>query len=137
MDAMLAIYGGARTAEETRERLRELIEHQKRYGFSKWGVEDRASGVVVGDCGIQLLEGGPDVELGYRLRPSVWGRGYATEGARACLGAAFTGLGIDRVVAIVEPGNAASVRVLEKIGMRPAGERRALGRMWDLYAASA
>ena len=50
--------------------------------------------------------------------------------------AAFTRLGIDRVIAIVEPANAASVRGLEKIGMRPAGRRAALGRTWDLYTAS-
>ena len=130
---MLAVHGDA---ERTRERVRDLIEHQERHGFSKWGVKERASGVLVGDCGMQLLEGGPDVELGYHFRPSVWGRGYATEAAGACLAEAFTKLGIDRVIAIVEPGNAASVRVLEKIGMRPAGERRALGRTWDLYTAS-
>jgi [ribosomal protein S5]-alanine N-acetyltransferase len=127
--------GGVRTAEGTLERVRGLIEHQERHGFSKWGVRERASGQLVGDCGIQLLEGGPDVELGFHLRPSVWGRGYATEAARACLDAAFAGLGLDEVIAIVAPGNAASVRVLEKIGMRPAGEREALGRTWDLFTA--
>jgi ribosomal-protein-alanine N-acetyltransferase len=127
--------GGARTAEGTLERVRGLIEHQERHGFSKWGVCERASGELVGDCGIQLLEDGPDVELGFHLRPSVWGRGYATEAAQACLDAAFSGLGLDEVIAIVAPGNAASVRVLEKIGMRPAGEREALGRTWDLFTA--
>jgi [ribosomal protein S5]-alanine N-acetyltransferase len=127
--------GGARSPAGTLERVRGLIEHQQRHGFSKWGVEERASGDLVGDCGIQLLEGGPDVELGFHLRPSVWGRGYATEAARACLDAAFTSLGLDQVIAIVAPGNAASVRVLEKLGMRAAGEREALGRTWDLFTA--
>jgi RimJ/RimL family protein N-acetyltransferase len=127
--------GGARTPEGTLERVRGLIEHQERHGFSKWGVRERASGALVGDCGIQLLEGGPDVELGFHLRRSMWGRGYATEAAGACLDAAFTGLGLDEVIAIVAPGNAASVRVLEKIGMQPAGEREALGRTWDLFTA--
>jgi RimJ/RimL family protein N-acetyltransferase len=65
----------------------------------------------------------------------VWGRGYATEAAGACLDAAFAGLRLDEVIAIVAPGNAASVRVLEKIGMRPAGTRDALGRTWDLFTA--
>jgi RimJ/RimL family protein N-acetyltransferase len=127
--------GGARSPVGTRERVRGLIEHQEGHGFSKWGVWERASGTLIGDCGIQLLEGGPDVELGFHLRRSAWGRGYATEAARACLDAAFTGLGLNEVVAIVAPGNAASARVLEKIGMRPAGERRALGRTWQLFTA--
>jgi RimJ/RimL family protein N-acetyltransferase len=89
----------------------------------------------VGDCGIQLLEGGPDVELGFHLRRSAWGQGYATEAARSCLAAAFAGLGLDQVIAIVAPGNAASARVLEKIGMQRAGKREALGRTWDLFTA--
>jgi RimJ/RimL family protein N-acetyltransferase len=127
--------GGARSPAGTLERVRGLIEHQERHGFSKWGVCERASGALIGDCGIQLLEGGPDVELGFHLRPSAWGRGYATEAARACLDAAFADLGLDEVIAIVAPGNAASVRVLEKIGMRPAGEREALGRTWELFTA--
>jgi RimJ/RimL family protein N-acetyltransferase len=127
--------GGARTPAGTRERVRGLIEHQSSHGFSKWGVEERANGALIGDCGIQLLEGGPDVELGFHLRRSAWGRGYATEAAGACLEAAFTGAGLDQVIAIVAPGNAASVRVLLKIGMRPAGEREALGRTWDLFTA--
>jgi [ribosomal protein S5]-alanine N-acetyltransferase len=127
--------GGARTPEGTLERVRGLVEHQERHGFSKWGVCERASGALIGDCGMQLLEGGPDVELGFHLRPSSWGRGYATEAARACLDAAFTAIGLAEVIAIVAPGNAASVRVLEKIGMRPAGEREALGRTWELFTA--
>jgi len=142
---MLAAYGdpevmrfslsGACSAEASLARLRRLIAHDERHGFSKWGVCERASGLLVGDCGIQLLEDGPDVELGFHLRRSVWGRGYATEAARACLDAAFASLELDQVIAIVAPGNAASVRVLEKIGMRPAGKRQALGRTWDLFTA--
>jgi [ribosomal protein S5]-alanine N-acetyltransferase len=134
-DVMRFSGGGARSPAGTLERVRGLIEHQERHGFSKWGVEERGLGRLVGDCGIQLLEGGPDVELGFHLRRSAWGRGYATEAARACLDSAFTGLGLAQVVAIVAPGNAASVRVLEKIGMRAAGEREALGRTWELFIA--
>ena len=126
---------GPCTREESDARVRSMIEHQERHGLSKWGVEECASGLLVGDCGVQLLEGGPDVELGFHLRRSAWGRGYATEAARACLDAAFAGLGLEEVIAIVAPGNAASVRVLEKIGMRPAGTRDALGRTWDLFTA--
>ena len=142
---MLAVHGdpevmrfslsGACTAEDARGRLHRLIEHQERHGFSKWGVRERSSGALVGDCGVQLLEGGPDVELGFHLRRSVWGQGYATEAARACLEASFAGLGLDQVIAIVATGNVASVRVLEKIGMQPGGTRDALGRTWDLFTA--
>jgi RimJ/RimL family protein N-acetyltransferase len=59
-----------------------------------------------------------DVELGYRLRPAVWGRGLATEGARLLVRRAFTSLGVDRVVATTMAVNTGSRRVLEKAGLR-------------------
>jgi RimJ/RimL family protein N-acetyltransferase len=59
-----------------------------------------------------------DIELGYRLRPAVWGRGLATEGARLLVRRAFTSLGVDRVVATTMAVNAGSRRVLEKAGLR-------------------
>lgn len=59
-----------------------------------------------------------DVELGYRLLPSAWGRGLATRGARALVLRAFTELGLERVVATTMAVNAGSRRVLEKAGLR-------------------
>ena len=61
------------------------------------------------------LDGG--TELGYRLMPSVWGRGYATEGAQALVAKAFTNLGVERIVATTMTVNTASRRVLEKAGL--------------------
>ena len=130
---MLAVYGdpevmrfslsGACTAEDARGRLHRLIEHQERHGFSKWGVGER-SGALVGDCGVQLLEGGPDVELGFHLRRSVWGRGYATEAARACLEASFAGLGLDEVAPL------AGVRFRGLMTMPPAVSDPEDARAW-------
>src|SRR5205085_6474647 len=118
-----------------RARLEGLIEHQHRHGFSKWAVLEREGGRVIGDCGLLLLDGGPDVELGFHFRRTEWGRGYATEAAAPCLEAAFVHLDLVRVVAVVMPGNAAAVRVLERMGMRPCGRRPLLGRQFDLYEA--
>ena len=61
---------------------------------------------------------GPAVEIGWRLARAYWGRGYATEAAEAALAHAFGPLGLREVVAFTVPGNAASRRVMEKIGMR-------------------
>jgi [ribosomal protein S5]-alanine N-acetyltransferase len=76
---------------------------------------------------------GPEVELGYDLHPDVWGRGLATEAARATVRLALGPLGIDRVVAVVKPNHAASRRVLEKAGLTHAGEREAYGEQLLLY----
>ena len=112
----------------------EYIAHQERYGFSFWAVLERENGRVIGDAG--LYHGEPDsseVELGYTLGRSWWGRGYATEAAAACLHAAFDVLALETVTAIADPANAASARVLDKIGMQLAGRRIAYGRTQLAY----
>ena len=97
-----------------------------RRGFGPWVARERASGRVVGYVGLTvptfLPEVLPAVEVGWRLSPTVWGRGYATEGGRAALAEAFTTLGLDEVCSIIQVGNDASVAVARRLGMR--GERR-------------
>ena len=143
-EAVLAVFsdpevghftGGAHTTIEDSERLVEANrEHQERHGFSMWAVEERATGVLVGEVGLQLLERrGPDVEIGWSLGREAWGRGYATEAAGAWLDAAFATLGLDEVIAVVRPENAASHRVAQRLGLRRAGTRHAYGRDLDLY----
>jgi RimJ/RimL family protein N-acetyltransferase len=92
-------------------------------GYGPLAVVERASGRLVGEAGLQPLDGGPDVELTYTLARAAWGRGYATEAARAVLRWAFAGLLLPRVEAVADPGNHASLRVLEKAGMVPLGPR--------------
>ena len=91
---------------------------------------------MVGDGGLHPLGGpGPDVELGYTLARAAWGRGYATElGRRARRPRLRRSLSVPRVVAQVEPANAASRHVLEKLGMTERGMRTAYGRPHLLYA---
>jgi ribosomal-protein-alanine N-acetyltransferase len=118
----------------TETMLRDYIDHQERRGFSFWAVVHRESGAVIGDAG---LYGRDEVELGYTLASAWWGQGYATEAARACLDAAFGAHGLPEVIALAEPGNPASGRVLEKVGMTPIGARLAYGREHVVHRASA
>ena len=105
--------------EESRRRLERLIEHHERHGFSLWAVTDRGSATVMGDCGLILYaHEGPEIELGFRLGKPYWGKGYATEAARAWVAYGFEELGLDRIVGVTHPDNTASQRVLEKVGMR-------------------
>jgi [ribosomal protein S5]-alanine N-acetyltransferase len=124
---------GTRDDADSRKRVQELIEHQLRHGFGKWAAIERATGDLIGYCGIELYENGSDVELGFCLARSAWGRGYATEAARAWLEHGFAVLGFTRVLALVKPDNLASIRVLEKIGMTHAGATRLAGGQWLLY----
>jgi [ribosomal protein S5]-alanine N-acetyltransferase len=94
------------------------LDEWEREGFGMWIVEVAATGTVIGHAGIQRLEGTDDVELGYYLGREAWGRGYATEVARACLAYGFDRCGLPRIVATVRLENAASRHVLEKGGFR-------------------
>lgn len=101
------------------------IAHWRRYGFGQWTIALRERpGVVAGFGGLAWRDyGGIErLNLGYRFGTSAWGRGYATELGRASLAHAFGTLGEPAVYALVRPSNTASVRVLEKIGMRRAGD---------------
>lgn len=71
---------------------------------------------------VLLIPDRDDVEIGWRLVPECWGRGYATEAARPVLAHALSTLELSRVIADIHPDNAGSIGVAEKIGMRPTGE---------------
>lgn len=95
------------------------------WGFGRWAVDDRATGMLVGVAGLSRYPGrvAPgEVELGYRLVRSAWGRGLATEVAAAILAHGLGALALERIVALIDPANTASVAVARKIGMRREGE---------------
>jgi RimJ/RimL family protein N-acetyltransferase len=146
LDALHAVYAhplvtywiGPHSRERVQEEIRRHIAHQAALGYSLWGVEERETGRLIGDCGLQPFEGhGPEVELGYDLHPDAWGRGLGTEAARAAMAAAFGPLGLDRVIAVVRPEHAASRRVLANAGLKDVGERVAYGLAMRLYEARA
>jgi len=132
---MGAIPGPVFDREQSWSRLREKFRHQARYGFSKWAVAELASGTVIGECGVHYLEGGPDIELGYKLARAHWGRGLAAEAAQACLNWVLAERP-ERVVAIVDPANIRSARILSKIGMVRDGTFSRFGHTWDFYVAT-
>jgi [ribosomal protein S5]-alanine N-acetyltransferase len=121
------------TVEMTRQRIADKRAHQSFHGFAIWTVVERSSGAVVGDTGLQMLEGGPEVEIGWRMAPDRRGHGYATEAARTALEVGFGPLGLTRIVAVTHPQNAASRRVMEKIGMTYVGPGHHYGGETVLY----
>jgi RimJ/RimL family protein N-acetyltransferase len=88
--------------------------------YDLWPLVEKETGEVVGHCG--LLEkdvgGKSEIELTYVFARSAWGKGYATEIGRALKDYAFGELELERLIALIEPGNVASERVAQKIGMR-------------------
>jgi RimJ/RimL family protein N-acetyltransferase len=94
------------------------------YGI--WAVEEKASGTVAGTVLLVPLpepadgSGKGEVEVGWHLHPDAWGRGLATESARAAIGRGFRS-GLGEIYAVVRPDNAASLAVCARLGMHPLG----------------
>ncbi len=126
-----------RPEQEGREALEAKLAHVREHGFGMMAVTDRETGEVLGYAGLQHLENGPDVEVGYYLGRGAWGRGLGSEIARRLVEVGFRELGLSRIVAVVRPDNAASKRVLAKAGLRKAGEGHHYGADVELWEVSA
>jgi ribosomal-protein-alanine N-acetyltransferase len=110
--------GRPQSKELTAKRLKAIIESRNKHGFGLWAAINKKTGEWMGFCGLQYLDNTSEVEVGYRLAKRFWGMGFATEAAAASLRYGFDQLCLDRIVAVVQPENFASQRVLEKIGLR-------------------
>lgn len=109
----------------------------ERHGIGRWATVLRSTGETIGMTGLKVLqELGGEVDLGYRFLPEYWGRGLATEASRASLQYGFDELGLQRIIGLVMPANAASIRVLTKVGMRYEEAVLYAGEPADQYAIS-
>jgi RimJ/RimL family protein N-acetyltransferase len=111
-----------------------LLGHWEIRGYGLWAAEEKATGALVGRIGLYRPEGWPGLEVGWLVDRKRWGEGLATEGARASLAHAFGRLGADRVISVILPENAASIRVAEKLGERYTETRQLQGHRVAVYA---
>ncbi|MET9144067.1 GNAT family N-acetyltransferase [Streptomyces sp. NPDC004042] len=115
--------GATRDEERTRADIEVWERHWDTYGFGLFAVEVRATGELAGFTGLAVPEYLPEmlpaVEVGWRLGRSVWGRGLATEAARAALRFGFRDRGLAEVISVIQLGNTASERVAAKLGLCP------------------
>jgi RimJ/RimL family protein N-acetyltransferase len=123
---------GVRTLDDARRYLAErLIASYETHGYGLWIVEPRApsraeSGAeagarqILGICGLVRRDTLPGPDLGFAFLPEFWSQGFARESAAAVRDHAFAALGLTRLLAIVNPANAPSIRLLESLGFRRA-----------------
>ena len=132
------LFFGPRNEESTADYLEELLASQRERPRTRFelAVEEIATGRLIGACDLSLIEA-TVADLGYMLAADRWGNGYATEIALALIDAAFFDLRAERVISTVDVNNSASIRVLEKVGMRWEAvyrkHRRAKNRWWDCH----
>ncbi|HEY5094332.1 MAG TPA: GNAT family N-acetyltransferase [Candidatus Eremiobacteraceae bacterium] len=114
---------------------------QERYetpGFGMWAVVLRdIPEKIVGHCGLQHLAKTENVEIAWIFGKEYWNRGLATEAARAVVGYGFGELGLPRIVAVAEPPNGASFRIMQKLAMTLQGPVRYYDRDLTMYALEA
>jgi RimJ/RimL family protein N-acetyltransferase len=120
--------GSPRAREETSAEIERFRALYRERGYGPWAVCLRDSGVLIGHCGLQDLDGGPEAALTWALSREWRGRGYATEAAMAALRDAFDGLKLPRVSAVAQAANVESIRVMQKLGMKLAGEETHYGK---------
>ena len=126
-----------RSLEEARERLREApLRDYATHGCGRLLVIENESGKPIGWCGLKYVDELGEVDLGYRLLPEHWGRGYALEACRAALDRGWPQPGLRRIVATVIPENQRSLRLLGTLGF--VYERRVVlsggEREYELHA---
>ena len=114
------------TRQETADFIERLQDHYEKYGHNYFAVEILESGDFIGFIGVvhqtYETEFTPAVDIGWRLKPSSWGKEFATEGAKRCVKFAFEDLKLDRIIATCTIDNKGSEQVMKKIGMTFGGE---------------
>jgi ribosomal-protein-alanine N-acetyltransferase len=134
-DVMRFYSSGPRTRQHAERGIRWFIDCQNRTGYSLWAVERKSDLRMLGYCGLidQKIDDQREVEIGYKLAKDVWGQGLATEAAIAAKNWGFDNLAVDHLISIIDPLNAASIRVAVKNGMRPVKSSEYAGKLCTIF----
>lgn len=124
--------GQAWSLERTKDFIDRAVAQSQQHGYCQWALSLKDDGTLIGFCGFVPAEHG--AEVGWRLAFQHWGRGLATEAAQAAMKYGFEKLGFERIIATVQSGNQASLRVVEKLGMHEEGSIERNGREVLVFA---
>ena len=129
-------YPNTKSRQEAEEWVRRVRESYRDNGFGLWAAILKDSGEFAGQCGLTVQEvgGKNEIEIGYLFLRRFWGRGLATEAARAVRDHGFNMPGCERLVSLIDPGNLASRRVAEKVGLTQEKEVEKWGKRICVYA---
>ncbi len=122
--------GGVQTRNGAWRSLATYLGHWQLRGYGLWAVERKSDGELIGRVGLWNPEGWPGIEVGWTFARRAWGQGYATE-----CGAATQAWGWEhlpdqaRILSVIDPANAASRRVAERLGMAVLGPHKLLGQL--------
>lgn len=133
-DVMKYMGNGVRTQNEVMSGLEKALAHQEKHGFSLGCVFEKESSLFVGRAGLIYLaydDTQPQIEVGYALIQTAWGKGYGVELAQALIQWGFQHLSVNKLVGVINPDNDYSRRVLEQVKMHYVGR----SHYWDKEVA--
>lgn len=124
-EAVMEHFPKTLTKEETKAFIIRLQKHYNDFGHNYYATEIKETGEFIGFIGLayQDFESDftPNIDIGWRLKKTAWGKGFATEGAKKCLDIAFNQLNIHKVISTCTLNNKGSEKVMQKIGMQKMG----------------
>jgi len=111
--------GGEKVIEQVIQKNLDFYKIHPHFGF--WAVIDKETGGLVGEAGLSIVEETGEIEAGYILRQSYWGKGLGTELLNALIQYGFQTLNLEEIMAVAHPENAGSIRIMQKCGMQYCG----------------
>ncbi len=106
-----------KTIEEAEKIVQYVMNQYKENGYGRWLVTEKETGNPIGWCGLKFHTDTKETDIGYRLLESAWGKGYATESAKACIDYGFKHFNLNRIIGDAMKENKASINVFKKLGM--------------------
>ena len=125
--------GGPLSRADTWRRMAMYAGHHLLRGYGVWALEERATGLFVGQAGLWFPEGWPEREIHWLLMDDATGKGFATEAARRIRDHARDDLGWTTAASCIDPANTASIRVAERLGAVPEREAHVDGHRLLVY----
>lgn len=106
-----------KTIEEAEKIVQYVMNQYKENGYGRWLVVEKETGNPIGWCGLKFHTDTKETDIGYRLLESAWGKGYATESAKACIDYGFKHFNLNRIIGDAMKENTASINIFKKLGM--------------------
>lgn len=129
--------GGVISAEQTRNNLDYFRKFRSDNGFGIWAVINKENNLVCGHCGFNRITDDNKtsyIEIAYLLARDQWGKGLATEIAKATLAYGFEKLNLNKISALAYPENTPSINVIKKLGMKSEGEKNFFGKKFLFFS---
>ena len=113
-------YSSTKNEQDTYRWIQWMKQHYQTYGISMWIAEDKQNGEFLGQCGmvLQKVNGKVDPELGYLFLRSCWGKGYASEAAKACIDYGLNTLKFQKIISLIYQHNYRYNKLAKRIGMK-------------------